>query len=277
MHLKNIKKIEKKIVASVLMSGLLLFAVSMNVSANDISVESVLKELNGARNAYGLNFLIKNDQLSAAAQAKLDDMLTNNYFQHTSPSGVEPWHWLDEKGYVYVVAGENLAMDFRTAEAQQKAWMESPTHRKNILNANFQEVGVAVGQGMISGKLTTITVQEFGARKDFAVLTGEGAGMQGEPTTEISTGKILGVQNVKLVSIGSKFNTEFAVGAISGWTMLFFAMAMSLMSITAIYLAFDIHRIHRDMRLAKKLHHQNIYHISKDDYEHIFGGRINKI
>ncbi|MDO8240357.1 MAG: CAP domain-containing protein [Candidatus Moranbacteria bacterium] len=273
MHLKNIKKIEKSIVASIVMSSLMLFAVSMNVEANDISAESVLKELNGARNAYGLNFLIKNDQLSAAAQAKLDDMLANNYFQHTSPSGVDPWHWLDENGYVYAVAGENLAMDFRTAEAQQKAWMESPTHRKNILNANFQEVGVAVGQGIISGKLTTITVQEFGTRKNFPVLARESAETQGESATEISTGKILGAQKVKLASIGSEFNTEFAVGAISGWTMLLFVTAMSLMSVAAIYLAFDIHRIHRDMRLAKELHHQNVYHISEAEYEHIAGFR----
>jgi hypothetical protein len=58
-------------------------------------------------------------------------------------------------------------MGFSEASEQQSAWMNSPEHRKNILNANYQEIGVAVKNGMLEGQLTTLTVQEFGSRADF--------------------------------------------------------------------------------------------------------------
>lgn len=277
MHIKNIEKIEKTIVVSILMSSLLFFAVSMNVTANNISPESVLRELNDARTSFGLNLLVRNEQLSKAAQAKLDDMIANNYFEHTSPDGVKPWDWMNKSGYVYTVAGENLAMDFRTAEEQEEAWMESPTHRKNILNSNFQEVGVAVGQGMINGRLTTISVQEFGSRKDFAMLPQENDGTGAEQLN----GKILGVQTSSMPSklsaiFTNGINATFAVGAISGWTMLLFSIAAALMGASAVYLAFDIHKIHKDMRLARREHHQNVYHVSDEDYIHITNSLLNK-
>jgi hypothetical protein len=94
-------------------------------------------------------------------------MIKENYFAHNSPSGKTPWFWMEKNNYDYRYAGENLAMDFHTALDQQLAWMKSPTHRKNILNQEFKEIGVAVKQGLIQGHLATITVQEFGTPMDF--------------------------------------------------------------------------------------------------------------
>lgn len=130
--------------------------------ASEITADNVIKYVNESREAQGLPDLIKNEKLTEVAQAKLDDMIKNKYFAHTSPSGINPWYWFEKIGYDYQYAGENLAINFTTAEAQQKAWMESLTHRKNILNPNYNEVGVAIGAGEINGEVSIIAVQEFG-------------------------------------------------------------------------------------------------------------------
>jgi len=265
MRKTEIKKIEKNIAITIVLTGLMFFAVSMNVTANDISAETVFRQLNEARTLAGLAPLAQNDRLNEAAQAKLQDMLDNNYFEHTSPSGIEPWFWFGKSRYIYTYAGENLAMDFRTAEAEQAAWMKSPTHRENILNVNFQEVGIAVRQGMINGHATTIAVQEFGARKDFPIFA---------RGSETSNGKILGAEDFNLASIGSKFdatfvegiNNQFAAGPISGWTLILFGIAMSTMGVTAVYLAFDIYKIRKAEKLAQELYHHDVYHISDAEY-----------
>lgn len=141
--------------------------------ASPITERSVLELLNQARVEKGLAPLEANNKLFQVASDKADDMLKNNYFAHTSPKGITPWVWFDKEGYNYKFAGENLAINFSSAEDQQKAWMESETHRKNILDTNYQEVGLAVKKGFINGKLATVTVQEFGTQTAYA---GNGAG-----------------------------------------------------------------------------------------------------
>ena len=108
-------------------------------------------------------------------------MIKNDYFAHTSPQGISPWYWYDKDNYDYKYAGENLAINFLKAEDQQKAWMDSPTHRKNIFNPNYQEIGVAVAAGEINNQTAIITVQEFG--------TLSGAGNAGEKQKFCRTGK----------------------------------------------------------------------------------------
>ena len=132
-----------------------------------ITSEKVVELANAERSSQNLPALAVNNLLVKAAEDKLADMLKNNYFEHTSPAGLTPWHWLEKNNYEYKYAGENLAMNFLSAENQNKVWMESRTHRDNILNKHYQEIGVAVGQGVINGRETIVTVQEFGARADF--------------------------------------------------------------------------------------------------------------
>jgi hypothetical protein len=91
-------------------------------------------------------------------------MFGYNYFAHTSPQGVNPWHWFNKANYNYTYAGENLAMNFVEAEDAMQAWMNSPTHRDNIISKNYTEIGIAVGVGKIDGVDTTIVVQLFGKR-----------------------------------------------------------------------------------------------------------------
>jgi hypothetical protein len=138
-----------------------LFIVSY-AYASEITTDNVIKYANEARQERGVAGLAESEKLMDVAEAKLADMIKNKYFAHTSPAGVSPWYWFEKLKYNYHYAGENLAISFMTAEAQQKAWMESATHRKNILNPKYQEIGVAIGAGEINGETSIITVQEFG-------------------------------------------------------------------------------------------------------------------
>ncbi len=133
--------------------------------ASDVTAGALVRLANESRIQAGLGELKMNSQLKQAAEAKAKDMLKNDYFAHTSPKGVTPWHWLKQSGYQYSFAGENLAINYETAESQHKAWMKSPTHRANILNKNYQEVGIAVVEGKIDGKDALITVQVFASPK----------------------------------------------------------------------------------------------------------------
>ncbi len=126
-------------------------------------VSSVLIDLaNGDRAANSLQSLKLNPVLTAAAQAKANDMASLGYFAHVSPQGLEPWHWFKEAGYTFRYAGENLAIDFSDSGDVERAWMNSPKHRENILDPRFTEIGIATAQGMYQGRLTTFVVQEFG-------------------------------------------------------------------------------------------------------------------
>lgn len=131
--------------------------------AFDITTENIIKITNESRNAAAKSLLAENEKLSLAAEAKAGDMIANDYFSHTSPAGVTPWKWIESENYNYDFAGENLAMDFRSVEAMEKAWMESPTHRANILNDKYKEMGVAVKEGSVNGHETILAVVMFGS------------------------------------------------------------------------------------------------------------------
>ncbi len=153
--------------------GIFAFALSSSVSASPVNSEdgadeitpgNVIHLINESRKAEELRELNMNYRLTQAAQWKAEDMIANNYFAHTSPSGISPWYWFGASGYDYKYAGENLAVSFTSSESQHNAWMESSRHRKNILNSDYQETGVAVKEGVIDGRLVTVTVQMFGAK-----------------------------------------------------------------------------------------------------------------
>ena len=84
-----------------------------------------------------------NDQLEAAAQVHSNDMEARKYFAHRSPEGNNAGYRLDTTGYKWKAFGENIGMGFRNEDEVVAAWKESPSHCKNMLNANFTEMGVA--------------------------------------------------------------------------------------------------------------------------------------
>ncbi len=123
----------------------------------------VVKNTNAQRVAHGLPALAENSKLNQAASSKLKDLFAKQYFEHVSPSGVGPSDLAKQMGYEYIVVGENLALgNFKSDAALVEAWMDSPGHRENILNAKFTQIGVAVGAGTYEGKDVWIAVQSFG-------------------------------------------------------------------------------------------------------------------
>lgn len=138
---------------------------------------------NSERAKAGLGALSVNSALTSAANAKANDMFAKGYFVHTSPDGRTPWDFISAAGYDYVYAGENLAIGYASASELMSAWMNSATHRDNILSPKFRDIGIAVVSGQYDGAETTIVVQEFGAQVA-AEQTQETAGEadQGNPT-----------------------------------------------------------------------------------------------
>jgi hypothetical protein len=138
--------------------------------SSQITVSKVLTQTNEQRQKLGLPALNFNDTLSQSANLKAQDMFAHNYWAHTSPAGLSPWDFFNQAGYQYSVAGENLAKDFYDTEGLMKAWINSPTHRDNIINNKYQEIGIAVVNGVLGGVKTTLVVQHFGTPRNGVVL-----------------------------------------------------------------------------------------------------------
>mgnify|MGYP001415305111 CR=1 FL=1 len=117
---------------------------------------------NSNRLNYNIPPLKINPLLSQAAQLKAEDMAQKGYFNHVSPDNITPWYWLDRVGYKYISAGENLAINFTDSEEVVKAWLDSETHRQNILNQNFTEIGIGIAKGTYQDKPAIFIVQMFG-------------------------------------------------------------------------------------------------------------------
>ncbi|MDQ3245127.1 MAG: CAP domain-containing protein [bacterium] len=117
---------------------------------------------NNIRTDNKLSDLTVNPILEKAAQLKANDMASRGYFSHNTPEGNAPWYFLDQVGYKYTLAGENLAVNFFESEDVSRAWMNSPTHRANIVKQGYREIGIAVAFGIYEGKNTVFVVQFFG-------------------------------------------------------------------------------------------------------------------
>lgn len=118
--------------------------------------QQVLNLVNAERAKYSLSPLTLNSSVSKVAQAKAEDMKSNSYFSHTSPTYGSPFDMLKQFGISYSTAGENIAKGQKTPQAVVNAWMNSEGHRANILNKNFTQLGV----GYVGGS-TTYWVQMF--------------------------------------------------------------------------------------------------------------------
>lgn len=132
--------------------------------ASQISPNDIIAITNTKRSEVGLQPLTYNENLSSAAYTKARDMIDRDYWAHVAPDGTQPWSFITRFGYKYRYAGENLARDFSSAQSIVDAWMGSPTHRDNILNPKYKEIGIGVTEGDLAGVDSTIVVQFFGTR-----------------------------------------------------------------------------------------------------------------
>lgn len=126
------------------------------------SPDQIIQLTNQKRQENGLSTVTYNPLLAKAAAAKAANMFSENYWSHYAPSGKTPWTFITSAGYRYVFAGENLARDFEDPNSVVTAWMNSPSHRSNILDKNFKEIGVAVVSGTLTGHEGILVVQMFG-------------------------------------------------------------------------------------------------------------------
>lgn len=123
-------------------------------------MQKMLDLINSERALGGAQALVFDDQVNAVALLKAQDMITNNYFSHISPTYGSPFDMLKQFNISYTAAGENLA-GIQSVEAAHTAFMNSSGHRANILYARFSHIGIGIQP---SEKYGFIYVQMFIAK-----------------------------------------------------------------------------------------------------------------
>jgi uncharacterized protein YkwD len=132
------------------MRKIVLVAVALiaaSSAASEITVKSVVDEMNARRSEAGLPALRADERLTDAADDRMRDMEERSYWAHVSPEGRRPFEWLRPRGYDFYYAGENLAAGFETTRLLVDSWMESKGHRENIMSPIYQDCGVAILDG----------------------------------------------------------------------------------------------------------------------------------
>lgn len=112
---------------------------------------AISNELIAATNVYratfGLVVLVGNAQLTLAAEAHSVEMATTLVMTHTGLNGSTPLQRATAAGYLGSYVGENLAVGFLTVASVLAAWIASPGHQANLVNPNFDQIGVAAAVG----------------------------------------------------------------------------------------------------------------------------------
>ncbi|MBN2448413.1 MAG: hypothetical protein JXO22_16925 [Phycisphaerae bacterium] len=122
--------------------------------------QDILDLVNAERISRGLSRLKRNATLEAQADAYACEMISYGFFDHVNPvTGSTLDVRAEEFGYDFQFIGENLAAGQETPEAAMEDWMDSPGHRANILEPDFEELGVGIRVG---GTYGYYWVQEFG-------------------------------------------------------------------------------------------------------------------
>ena len=108
--------------------------------------QQMLEQLNQQRAARNLSPLVADERLTEVARRRAADMVQRNYFSHYTPDGETVFTMMDAAGIDYYYAGENLARntapeDLAVSVAMEK-FMESPSHRENMLNPKYRDVGI---------------------------------------------------------------------------------------------------------------------------------------
>ena len=186
---------------------------------SNITITSLFNQTNVYRQENKVGTLNLNEKLNKAAYLKAQDMFAKQYWAHDSPDGVQPWSWFAQVGYNYDEAGENLAKNFSTTNGVMTAWIESPTHKANIIKSSYKDVGFAVVSGLLDKKPATLVVALYGSPASSAVAS---AGTNVSESSEASQPNVL---------------TQFAVAAQSitpavmwGLLILLFAVAVSVVT-----------------------------------------------
>jgi hypothetical protein len=172
-----------------------------------------------------LGLLHEDSRLDAAAQAKATDMASRGYFAHVSPDGTLPWMWITTSGYDYIYAGENLAVRFTESRDVVNAWMNSPSHRANILKPLYSDIGVGIANGMYKGQPATFVVQYFASSKTPAPDMQNAAALPFAPQIHTFV-RSFSREMIKIVTDSSKMN--WLLGSIAALFILLVCVSFIL-------------------------------------------------
>lgn len=134
-----------------------------------------------------------NYALMSAAQAKAEHMVKNRYFAHFAPDGTSPWNFMTNASYSYEVAGENLAITNEDESAVITGWLNSPTHKENMLSTSYSHIGIGIASyGDYQGnKNTTVIVAMYGAPKRSSAMTAVAGSVDRQTTNPAGTIAVL--------------------------------------------------------------------------------------
>lgn len=181
--------------------------------STDISASRLASATNAVRVENGSNVLRLNNKLVQAAQDKADDMSKNNYWSHITPSGKQPWDFIKSAGYNYQKASENLAYGFTSTEATINGWLNSPSHKKAMLDKDVVEVGFGIANSP--------DYQDRGAQTIVVALYA-----QPQKSKQVTAVNSVGdysqrVSFAQYVSAWNNSTTNFALGALLGGLIMF--------------------------------------------------------
>lgn len=166
-----------------------------------VIASKVLDLENSVRVSAKLPRLKENKALADAAYKKAYDMIGKGYFAHVTPEGDAPWKFINDAGYGYIYAGENLALDFGESSDVVSAWIASPAHKENVMGLNFSETGIAVVEGEYQGKTRTFVVQMFGSAAEGVPLEAPAPSILLSSPREVPA--VLGVSTYRVAAVST--------------------------------------------------------------------------
>ncbi len=128
-----------------------------SINVQTTAEQKILELMNQKRVEAGLQPLTLDNTLVEVARYKSNDMIQNNFFDHTNPDGTKWTNWLHTLGYDYTSSGENIAYNTSDAVELFNQWWNSPGHRANMMNSAYNKVGI----GVIYGNGKYMGTQEF--------------------------------------------------------------------------------------------------------------------
>ena len=145
----------------------------------------MLNLINNERQSQGLEPLTMNSALSNAARLHSQDMINRNFFNHVNPDGLAPSDRARNAGYNFIALAENICGN-PSIDAGHSSLMGSPSHRTNILNPSYKEVGIGIVDGGPYGKMIT---QLFGTQAGNSVTPSntQSQDSQGKPDLTIKS------------------------------------------------------------------------------------------
>ncbi len=115
---------------------------------SELTKEGIIVFTNSRREEKKIDQLKENDLLNKLAKKRIEDMIEKNYFDHLSEKEFKKE--AESKGYSFLLLGENIARgNFLNDQSLVEAWMDSPSHRENILDKRYEEIGLAIKNDLI--------------------------------------------------------------------------------------------------------------------------------